>query len=1072
MSEAAIVVGMTLIFIVGIGVWVLKQRERRKWLSHEVGRKLKSLEPSAGVDADLTRTDHLGTRFQELLASKRGPFAVLAIVVIIYALLLFVRVLIGPMMAWHADTWSSFLSDLWQVHASIIGVTFVVIVLLVEALGGKLGREHLFRLYIRESYIIPIALAGLIIAGSIGVVRFSIGQFDLIPWWLEALALSSLAIFVLFLVATAFLYWKTVEFLRPSWIRRARIRLAEQAVVRAVRWEIRQRLSHKILDDVCREQELCYVPNAYARRDLAPIRAGQFGVVADINLCKLAEFARVLTPRIQQAADHDRTYRGFLLRGIGSYLEPDNDVLVRVYADDQTELATQVIRSAYKISRSIEPYDEPLIDELRALKDEARAALRDRQPDAFNQILNFYRNLFGVILKSWYAYGIPATEVTAFPLPVMHSQLLWILERDLYDIFEFAISTQDRDLVSSAIYFPVRSALLALETDEQRLFARFVGFMPRIYQLVARDNENPVRDFVVDRSWRNLRTIVDYHLVRKLESDLTLLDELPRLGRYLVAAIRTFRNLLKAAVDARDQESFGQFGAALDHALQHYRPENAVTDHHQLAFRLQRDEDLSEEERQYMEQRLTRYQALVGIRKQAQQIRQAIWFGISSWLIREFTKGRIRQPVFATWFDQGRNHFRDLRELSSTYLAVRREDVTGLDWDSWVLFELPAGEVHRIDTESWMREFYCIQGLRLTPEDIGDEGTPVAPDRELESMLDSLAATCERLRGEQDLWRGIVSDQDLERIDHFLELHRRAIVIERHQQEEWLIQQPISQARWQAFQQAFLDSWRNNATVRALISRFGFIEDRTNDPPPEGMPAYGVNTLDDKAAYVEGWHVAYPDWGSAPGRQMANTEDVLVIPRIADGLAVEESVDLNDLVDRLVSAVEGLRGQGYNPSTILVDSERWFRRTFSEAEGFVPSWSPDCEPLDIPGFEGRLRSIPLVIIWRALSGSILVADFAALGRWIQYQMTTAPGEVFDFHLGKIDHEEAERLLDEHPEWLEDLGAETLEEGIWRLQQRVHLRILERFEYVVDDPQAGIQLRIREEGSTLESGENG
>jgi hypothetical protein len=239
------------------------------------------------------------------------------------------------------------------------------------------------------------------------------------------------------------------------------------------------------------------------------------------------------------------------------------------------------------------------------------------------------------------------------------------------------------------------------------------------------------------------------------------------------------------------------------------------------------------------------------------------------------------------------------------------------------------------------------------------------------------------------------------------------------------------------------------------------------------MPVYGVDTLDeDKAAYVEGWHVAYPDWGSGRGRQMANTEDGLVIPRIANGLAVEESVDLNDLVDRLVSAVEVLREQGYNPSAILVDSGSWFRRTFSEAEGFVPSWSPDCEPLDIPGFEGRLRGIPLVIIWRALSGSALVADFSALGRWIHYQVATAPGEIFELHLGEIDREKAEDLLDESPNLLDDLGAANWEEGIWLLQQKVHLRILERFEYAVDDPQAGIRLVISDEETTSESGGNG
>jgi hypothetical protein len=790
LSGALIAIGIALIFIVGIVVHVLRQREKSQWLSHEVERELQALEP--GADTALVGAWDLRKRIREHLASPASFFTValgmlgmillhglLALTIVRVNLLLLSLPIVRAnlLLTWNPSTWSGFLSVLWQVHASIIGITFVVIVLLVEALGGKLSREGFFRLYIRKSYILPIAFAGLTLTGSIGVARLLVNRNDLAQSWLEALAFSSLMIFGLFLMATAWLYWKTLDLLRSSSIRQARIQLVEQAVIKTVQQEIRRRLGHNILNRVCQELELDYIPFPYAREDLAPIQASQFGVVLDINLHKLAQFAQMLTHRVQTAPDRDRTFRGFLLSGMGSFLGPGNSVLARVYPEDQTDHTVRLLQSTYKVGRPIERSEEPLVSELKALKDEARAALRDRQPNAFDQVLDFYFNLFDRILRIRHAYGMPRTEVATFPLPAMHSHLLWILERDLYDIIEFAISTQDRDLISSAIYFPVRIALLALEADEQQLFAQFVGFMPRIYQLVAREKENRVRAYIIDQCWRHLRDFVDNDLARRLESDLTPLDELSRLGRYLTARIRTLNELLKAAVDARDQESFGQFGTALDQALQHYRLEHAVADHHRLKFRLQY-ENLSEEERQQLEQRLTRYQTLVGIREQAQQIHQAIWFGISGWLVREFTKGRIGQPVFAAMLEQARGHFHDLGGLSSTYSAVRREK-TELGWISWVAFELPDRQFHAIDTDSWMRMFYCVQGLRLTPEDIGGEGTPVAPDREPEYTLDYLRATCQRLQEERDLWRGIVSDQDLERVDNFLELHRRAVVIER-----------------------------------------------------------------------------------------------------------------------------------------------------------------------------------------------------------------------------------------------------------------------------------------------------
>lgn len=53
---------------------------------------------------------------------------------------------------------SEFVAALWQVQASVIGITFVVIVFLFQSLtdGDEVG-ESLFRFYIRKSFILPIA---------------------------------------------------------------------------------------------------------------------------------------------------------------------------------------------------------------------------------------------------------------------------------------------------------------------------------------------------------------------------------------------------------------------------------------------------------------------------------------------------------------------------------------------------------------------------------------------------------------------------------------------------------------------------------------------------------------------------------------------------------------------------------------------------------------------------------------------------------------------------------------------------------------------------------------------------
>lgn len=328
------------IFLVfGIAVFLFR-RNSGKWLSHEVSRHLRSLSRGTVME-DLPETGGAWRGIQDHLASGASlltmPIIVVLLHVVLASLFLVAVMLEVPLLSvripanWNNSAWSSFLSDLWQVQATIIGITFVVIVLLVEAFGGRLRREDLFRFYIRKSYILPIAFAGLTLTGTIGIVRLLINQVDLMPWWMGALvqllALSLPIMFVLFLLATAWLYLRTLDFLKPSWIQQARIQLAEQAIQEAIRWEARQRIGHELFQRRCLEMGLEHLPWDTARRDLTPIRADQDGWVIDVNLLKLREFARMLAHEVPSADDADRKCRGFILKNIDSHIRTDSDVL-------------------------------------------------------------------------------------------------------------------------------------------------------------------------------------------------------------------------------------------------------------------------------------------------------------------------------------------------------------------------------------------------------------------------------------------------------------------------------------------------------------------------------------------------------------------------------------------------------------------------------------------------------------------------------------------------------------------------------------------------------------------------
>lgn len=214
--------------------------------------------------------------------------------------------------------------------------------------------------------------------------------------------------------------------------------------------------------------------------------------------------------------------------------------------------------------------------------------------------------------------------------------------------------------------------------------------------------------------------------------------------------------------------------------------------------------------------------------------------------------------------------------------------------------------------------------------------------------------------------------------------------------------------------------------------------------------------------FVEDPYVEYVAPGDSIGRAMGLGEDQKVVLEIMDAVSGKDAVEQKQLVERTILVAEALAASGYEPQAILVGHENWFKVGAFSSGDFVPRWHRDCEPLNVPAFQGGLRGIPVVTLGSALFGHVLVVDFGKLGRWVQYQVPYAPGEIFAFHPDEIDRQKAEVLLDEQPDTLSRLGVETREDGIWLLRQKVGLRILERFEYVIDDPEAAVCLSTRTE----------
>lgn len=951
-----------------------------------------------------------------------------------------------------AERLGDFVSDLWQVQASILGLTLVVVVLLIQTQSDRSNSDDLFRYFVAKSHIVPIVVYGLVQICWVGGVRLATSHSLGLPSVLHSAILVSGLSFLAFAFLNVFIYWRTLQFISPGYNRTARMDLLDRSIDRAVLAAAEEAMGNAILRKVCADLALYCSPLAGNRTDLAPIRADRYGRVTDVDLARLAALSRDLKHAVYTESQSGTAYRGFVLKELGALLGRRNDVLMRVHHTDDRQDIAATVRSVYKVSSDIREPDDALRSALALLKDEAISAIREHKEQDLDEALAVYDRALERMLRLWSAQSLPISAVSS-PLAEIGRTPLTIIQRDIYDIIRTAIEIGDTHTIGPAMYLPIRLLRTALDHGEYTLYRRLSDKMIGVYHLVAANRGNKKREFVIDRCGRYLREHAEVFLSWPMEQDTTELSEIPKLGAGLVSIIQTYNGLLKAAIDLSDLDSMRAFGGALARIERERDSEGRATEIEMLEWELEgarSDCALAEDSL-----RLERLHALQAVWDRAHQTMRLVWFGVGAWSLRQVVGNKLDPQIGIGMVTLCADHLTDLSELSQLYLLIKTKEPGGMGWDDWVLNELPEGEVHRIDTDSWMRQFYCVQGLRLTPGEISDEGTPIQPDRHWEHELSPLEETCSGL--EDAIGRlGILSELELARTDHFLELHRRAHGVALRKYEDWIIEQEISETRKREYFEALGQSYERNAVLRPILGSLGAYAEVSEFSSHETRPC-SVARWTRKAFFVDDEYVTYSGFGEALGAELASAEDTLLFAAMMDAIvegAQSESSELSDLIglvrNRLVS-------KGYQPSLVIMARDTWAqqRRMLGQRRADPARWM---EVRELSGAADMIDGLPIVVAGTLASGIVIVADLRAFARLGHDQGQTAASIALDIQA--MGEQEARLWWEQELEQGRISNTDRREETVRRRQLDVRVNCTRHVAYRVVNPEAAVLIRIR------------
>jgi len=192
---------------------------------------------------------------------------------------------------------SSIVSTAWQVSASVIGISFVLVIFLVEYLHKNRYESQIFPLFSQYTKFHFIVIFGLVTLASAGIslILLNIDNIDAdgqmaILAYNTILQLANLLLII-------FLYGRTFEFIRPSIFLRILGDDLDGHVKQSVVAELKKRLGNNYLYDVCKSSRIQFNPFQASDRNLESIdvkkELNQPHAITDIHIGLLKRAAEL-----------------------------------------------------------------------------------------------------------------------------------------------------------------------------------------------------------------------------------------------------------------------------------------------------------------------------------------------------------------------------------------------------------------------------------------------------------------------------------------------------------------------------------------------------------------------------------------------------------------------------------------------------------------------------------------------------------------------------------------------------------------------------------------------------------
>jgi hypothetical protein len=327
--------------------------------------------------------------------------------------------------------------------------------------------------------------------------------------------------------------------------------------------------------------------------------------------------------------------------------------------------------------------------------------------------------------------------------------------------------------------------------------------------------------------------------------------------------------------------------------------------------------------------------------------------------------------------------------------------------------------------------------------------------------LNAVKRQCSEIIANSAKWLPVIgnisSDELAAKAENFIKLHERAAEKQKAIESKWLIEQPLDEEKITEFKKKVTEAWKNSSEMRGIVEKLGNYVDKATDS--ENVKALGVQDWVPKNAFVKQDTTivaGIEQYGLSIGRG----ENKKICSTILAS-CTSQPVAENDIVEKISNVINQMKEKGYKPNAILVGSRKIIME-LQKTNVFQPKWEIKTADIGLPSFEGYLSELPVFIVHELDKNAICMVDLKKVGTFTQYRVQKNDMGILHFDIQFIDEKTAKEYVKTNPKLMENEKGEKLSEieAADNLQKYVLVKVLERFEFTIEDKDACNELRMQ------------